>query len=111
MVDRQTRVKKKKFRKTPGSNTAVQYSRDKNSKARDSLTGKPLPGTSNQSKSVIGHLAKSKRRPSVPFGGILGSKSRREVWENYALVESGRKDITDVPIKLKKFIKIKEVSK
>jgi len=108
MVDRQTRVKKKKFRKTPGANTAVQYTRKKNSKARDCITGKPLPGTGNQSKASVRKLAKSKRRPSVIFGGILGSKTRREVWENYALVDAGKKDITEVPIKLKKFIKVKE---
>ncbi|MAG18015.1 MAG: hypothetical protein CL944_00910 [Candidatus Diapherotrites archaeon] len=111
MVDRQTRVKKKKFRKTPGSNTAIQYTRDKNSKARDPITGKQLSGTGNQSKAIVRGLAKSKRRPSVAFGGILGSKTRREVWENYALVDSGRKDITDIPIKLKKFVKVKEASK
>jgi len=113
MVDRQTRVKKRKFRRTPGAKTAVHYTRKKISKAKCGVTGKVLAGTGNQSKTSVRKKAKTKRRPSVKFGGVLGSKSRRDVWENYALIESGKKDINDIPTKLKRFVKIsiKEAAK
>jgi len=109
MVDRATRVKKKKFRKTPGGKTAVHYSRDKRTKAVCTITGQALHGTANQEKSSVRKKGKSTRRPSVKFGGVLSSKARREVWDNYALVESGKKETSEVPEKLKNFVpKVKE---
>jgi len=104
MVDRHTRVKKKKFRKTPGGKTVKHYSRSKKSKARDMITGQVLAGTGNQEKSSVRKTAKTKRRPSAAFGGVLSGKTRKEFWENYALVESGRKEMTEVPSKIKKLL-------
>ena len=104
MVDRGTRVKKKKFRKTPGGKKATHYSRDKKSKAKCAVTGAALAGTGNQTKSSSRKEAKSKRRPSVKFGGMLSSKTRREVWENYALIEAGKKETKDVTVKVRKYV-------
>ena len=105
MVDRQTRVKKKKFRKTPGSNTAIQYTREKNTKAKCSITGKQLAGTANQSKSAVNKLAKTKRRPSVKFGGVLSSKARKQLWEYKSLLELEKINLDEIPINFRKFIK------
>lgn len=104
MVDRGTRVKKKKHRKTPGGKSVVHYSRDSKSKAKCAATGKVLAGTGNQTKADSRKESKTKRRPSVKFGGVLGSEARRELWENYALVENNKKDINEVPAKLRKHI-------
>ena len=104
MVDRKTRVKKKKFRKTPGGITTIHYSKDKKSRAKCAVNGTILPGTGNQTKSDSRKKGKSTRRPSLKFGGILGSKARRELWENYALVTINKKKIEVVPTKIKKLI-------
>lgn len=105
MVDRQTRVKKKKFRRTPGGITATHYSREKKSRAKSMLSGKKLSGTGNQSKSRVRKKGKTTRRPSVKFGGMLQSKERKEVWENYSLVIAGKKEIEEVPMKIKGLVK------
>ena len=113
MVDRQTRVKKKKFRKTPGGVTTIHYSRDKKSRAKCMVNGTVLPGTGNQTKSDSRKKGKSTRRPSVKFGGIIGSKARRELWENYALVTTSKKEFEEVPSKIKNLMRqtVKEVKK
>ncbi|MCR4368335.1 MAG: hypothetical protein NUV67_00330 [archaeon] len=105
MVDRGTRNKSKIYRKTPGGKTTILRTRHKVSKAQCAITGKGLSGTTNQSKSSIGKLSKTSRRPSVAFGGVLSSKARREVWENFALVAGGRKKIEDVPTTIRKYVK------
>ncbi|HIH10297.1 MAG TPA: hypothetical protein HA254_06560 [Candidatus Diapherotrites archaeon] len=104
MVDRQTRVKKKKFRKTPGGKTAIHYSRAKRSYATCNVSGKKLAGTGNQSKSAVSKSPKSSRRPNVKFGGVLASPARTEVWENAALIIAGKMGINDVPSKSRKFV-------
>ncbi len=113
MVDTGTRVKNKKFRRTPGSKTVIHYSRDKKSTAKCAVTGVILQGTGNQTKSDSRKDAKSKRRPSVKFGGVLSSKVRREVWDNYVLVKENKKEINDVPSKIKQYVEsqTKKVSK
>jgi len=105
MVNRQTRVKKKKFRRTPGGKTVIHYSRDKKTYAKDSVTGKRLIGTGNQTKNAVRKKGKTTRRPSVKFGGILGGQTRKALWENYSLVISGRKEIEEVPVKFKGMLK------
>ncbi len=104
MVDRGSRVKKRKFRRTPGARVSVQYSRSKRTKARCAVTGKVLLGTGNQVKSAVRKVPKSVRRPSVKFGGVLSGEARRIVFEEFALVESGSKRIEDVPSKYKGFV-------
>ncbi|HLC92556.1 MAG TPA: hypothetical protein VJH23_02510 [archaeon] len=113
MVDRQTRMKKKRFAKTPGGRTAIHYSRSTTSYAECAVTGHKLAGTGNQTKSFVRKKAKTHRRPSVKFGGVLSSGARKELWENYALVISGKKQVTGIPAKLRKFVQasIKDVSK
>lgn len=104
MVDRHLRVKRKKFRRTPGGKTAVHYTNDKREIAECAVTGKILSGTGNQSKSVLKKSGKTSRRPSVKFGGVLGTEARRELWENYSLVISGKKKMNETPVRIKKFL-------
>ncbi len=104
VVDRQTRMKNKKFRRTPGGNTHIHYSRHERAYAECAVTGKKLHGTSDQTKSKVRAHPKSARRPSVKFGGVLSAPPRKELWEHVALVEAGRKKMEEVPAKLKKFI-------
>ena len=109
MVDRQTRMKKKKFRRAPGGKTVMHYSRDCTSYAECAVTGNKLAGTGNQTKSAVRKKPKTHRRPSVKFGGVLSAPARKELWENYALVVSGRKRMQGVRVKLRKFIEIAKV--
>ena len=105
MVDRATRVMRKRFRRTPGGTTATHYSRAKKTYAECAVTGNKLLGMGNQMKSSVRKNSKSAKKPSVKFGGVLSSPARKELWENYALVAAGRKDYNEVPSKLKKFLK------
>ncbi len=105
MVDRHNRVKKKKFRKTPGGRVAIHYSRAKKEFAECAITGRKLHGMGNQSKAKVRARAKTARRPSVKFGGMLSSGARRQIWENMALVETGRKTLQEVPAGIRHFVK------
>ncbi len=105
MVDRHNRVKKRKFRKTPGGRVVIHYSKAKHDYAECAITGQKLPGTGNQSKSKIRAIAKTHRRPSVKFGGMLSSSARRQIWENLALVETGKKSMHEVPAGIRHFVK------
>ena len=110
MVDRQTRMKKKRFRRTPGGATAVHYSRAITSYAQCAVTGEKLHGTGNQTKSRVRKEPKTHKRPSVKFGGILSSRARKELWENFALVAAKKKPMNEVPVKLRKFIEVAKVA-
>ncbi len=105
MVDRHNRVKKRKFRRTPGGRLAVHYSRAKREKAECAITGMNLHGTGNQSKAKVRARAKTARRPSVKFGGMLSSRARKRIWENMVLVETGRKTMQEVPAGIRHFVK------
>ena len=61
----------------------------------------------NQTKSRVRKMSKTQKRPSVKFGGTLSAPARKELWENSALVEAGKKQIGDVPAKFRKFIEAK----
>ena len=105
MVDRHNRVKKKKFRRTPGGAVVIHYSKAKREMAQCAITGQKLHGTGNQSKSWVRAIAKTERRPSVKFGGMLSSRARRRIWENMALVEMGKKTMHEVPAGIRHFVK------
>lgn len=105
MVDRHKRVKKKKYVRTPGGKTVKHYVNDKKSAAECMVTGEVLSGTGNQNRHKIRKKAATKRRPSVKFGGVLSSTARRQLWDNYALVTSRKKDFNEVPTKLKGLLK------
>ena len=105
VVDRKTRVKKKKFRRTPGSRVSVHYTKQKREYAECAVTGIKLHGTGNQNKAKLRAKARTARRPSVKFGGMLASSARKLVWENFALVVSGKKTLEKVPANVRHFVK------
>ncbi len=104
MVDRQTRVKKRKFRRTPGGKTVIHYSRGKKSYAECAVTGEKLHGMGNQEKSAVRKQAKSARRPSAQFGGVLSGRARKELWENVGLVMAQKKEVGQIPVRFRKFV-------
>lgn len=105
MVDRQTRVKKKRFRKTPGGKTVKVYSRYKRTYAECALTGIKMHGMSNQARSSVRKKSATERRPSAKFGGVLCGKARKIIAEQAALVSMGRKQEVEVPAKERHYVK------
>lgn len=102
MVDTGKRSMKKKMRKTPSKNS-IEYFKGKNSKRKCPITKKALLGvTHNQKKAK--KQSKTQKRPSVPFGGVLNSKARQEVFVEIGKIISGIKSIEEVDQKYRKFI-------
>ncbi|MDD3084066.1 MAG: hypothetical protein PHP82_03520, partial [Candidatus ainarchaeum sp.] len=76
--------------------------RESNQKKNCAITGKKLSGTSNKKPSKE---SKTQKKPSVPFGGILSTKAREQVFIETGKVIAKVKDIDDVDQKYKKFVK------
>ena len=95
---------KRKARKTP-SGTKDTYHKNKPSKVTCAVTGECLKGVPHARKSKVSKLSKTKKRPSVPFGGVLSSKAREQVFIETGKVVAGIKTIDDVDEKYKKYVK------
>jgi large subunit ribosomal protein L34e len=65
------------IRTAKGSKTV--YKKRRPSPATCSVTGEILKGVPRASPTKLKNMAKSKKRPSRPFGGVLSSKAAREV--------------------------------
>lgn len=85
-------ARKKRFVRTP-SGTKTRYAEKKPGKAK-CASGRPLPGTPHGNKSHIAKHAKTKRRPSRPFGGVLSAPMTKAVMKERAAmlapVEDGK---------------------
>ena len=55
-------------------------------------------------KAAIGKLAKSKKRPSAMFGGVLCSKCRNIVFDEAIKVNQESKKIEDVSLDIKNYV-------
>ena len=97
------RSKKKKFRKTI-TKTKIVYVKKKAKKQTDPITGKKLAGVPHGKKKGKLNIAKSKKKPTGMFGGILSGESRKKVIEETIKVKLGLKKLENVPIKEKKFV-------
>jgi ribosomal protein L34E len=105
------KTKKKKKRRTP-SGSKEYYVREKTGKRNCTVCNKQLHGVPHgKTAAEISRMSKTKKRPSVPFGGVLCTKCRRQVFEEKAKVENGLKNIEDVDLVIKKFIVNAEASK
>ena len=103
-------LKKKKRKTSKGSKDY--YVRDKTGKSVCALCGATLHGsTGGRRDSEVRKLAKTKRRASVPFGGVLCTKCRRVVAEEKAKLEAGLKEDSQIDLNIKKFVVVKEASK
>lgn len=69
---RQVRVK------TPGGKVKIQYKKRKPSKAQCAGCGDILKGVPRQRPHKIRKMAKTKKRPERPYGGVLCSKCMRK---------------------------------
>jgi ribosomal protein L34E len=98
------RGSKYRFKKT-ASETKKVYFEEKGKRKVCAITGEKLSGTSSGQKGKVSKESKSQRRPSVPFGGILGGKAREEVFTELGKVAAGIKTLDQVDEKYKKYIK------
>ena len=105
------KTKKKKKRRTP-SGSREYYVREKTAKRSCAICKGQLHGVPH-GKTVAGvsKLSKTEKRPSVPFGGVLCTKCRRQVFEERAKVENGLKKAEDLDLMIKKFVENKVASK
>ncbi len=75
---KKSRSQRRVFKKTPGGNTVLHFVRRKPGKAKCGNCGAVLAGVPAQRRFKIGRLAKTKKRPSRPYGGVLCTKCTRE---------------------------------
>ncbi len=68
---------RKIFTKVPGGRTSVQYKRKKPKMAKCSNCGDVLKGVPHELPYKMRTLAKTKKRPERPFGGLLCSRCMR----------------------------------
>ncbi|MFH1455557.1 MAG: 50S ribosomal protein L34e [archaeon] len=77
------RLRTKTFRKvkvkTPGGKTVLHHRYRKPSKAICAMCKKILPGVSNERPTKMQNIAKSKKRPERPYGGVYCSACTRKV--------------------------------
>ena len=66
-------------KKLPGGRLTVHYRRRKPAKAKCSACGKQLAGVPRQRPYKLKKIAKTKRRPSRPYGGLLCSPCTRKI--------------------------------
>jgi len=72
-----SRSLRKVFRKVPGGRVSVQYRRKKPSAPECSNCGAVLKGVPRELPYRMRSMAKTKKRPERPFGGVLCSKCMR----------------------------------
>lgn len=82
------RLKSRTFRrvfvKTPGAKTVLHYERRKPSKAHCAKCKKVLSGVPRELPHKMKTMAKTKKRPERPFGGVLCSSCSRELIKQQA---------------------------
>ncbi len=66
------------FKKITGNKVTVRYEKRKPSKAKCGNCGEVLKGMPRERPYKMRNMAKTKKRPSRPFGGVLCSKCARE---------------------------------
>lgn len=73
--------------KVPGGRTNIQFRKKKPSKSKCSKCGEQLSGVPKELPSKLKKLAKTKRRPERPYGGVLCSPCTRLLLKEKARVE------------------------
>lgn len=79
---------RKVFVKVPGGATKLHYRQRKPSKAVCGSCRKPLPGVARELPNKMKNMAKTKKRPERPYGGVLCSKCTRQLLKEKARGES-----------------------
>ena len=104
MVRPSKRWMKKKFKRI-SSQVTTEYYEGKKGVAHCAITGEKLSGTHTPTKGLASKKSKTQKRPSVPFGGNLGSKARTQVFEEVGKIKADIKTIDDVEQKYRTFVK------
>ena len=73
-----SRSMRRVYTKLPGSKVVIHYKKRKPSKAKCSECGAALSGVPRERPYKMQTMAKTKKRPSRPYGGVLCSKCMRE---------------------------------
>lgn len=78
-----SRSKKRIHVRIPSGKSVLRF-KEKRPGKPESPTGKSLPGTARGTKTEIGRLTKTQRRPSRPYGGVLNSPELRVIMRTRA---------------------------
>lgn len=98
------RRKKRGYRKTAKKTKMITRNK-KAHKMRCAITNQKLNGVSHGAKRAkLRKLSLTQKRPSVPFGGVLGSKARTFVLTEAIKVKMGIKKMEDVEIGIRKYV-------
>jgi large subunit ribosomal protein L34e len=81
-----SRSLRKIFVKTPGGKTTIHYKRRKPKAAHCGKCGAVLKGVARERPYKMRKMAKSKKRPSRPYGGILCTRCMRSLFIKKARV-------------------------
>ncbi len=72
-----SRSRRKVFRKTPGGRVSIHYKKRKPESAKCGNCGAVLKGIPREFPYKMKNMAKTKKRPERPFGGVLCSRCMR----------------------------------
>ncbi len=64
--------------RTPGGRVVTQYKKPKPAQAKCAMCGTPLKGVPRALPSKMQNMAKTKKRPERPYGGVLCSACMRK---------------------------------
>jgi len=87
-------------RRTPAKRISIIFKRRKKTKKHYSPISHKLLNATNSDPTV----AKSKRRPNRPFGGMLTSQESRQVIKYRELLNSKKIEEKDIPLKYRSFV-------
>ena len=105
MPKRSERYRKQKFRKSISAKTRKVSSARKASKKACPITGEALHGVPHgKGIAKTRKLAKTKRRPSVRYGGVLSSRARTQIVEEAVKIRENLKGLNDVDFRIRKFV-------
>ena len=79
MKTRRSRSLRRVMVKVPGGTTKLVYKKRKPGKPVCSACGDVLKGTLREVPSRMRHIAKTKKRPQRPYGGLLCSRCMRKL--------------------------------
>lgn len=105
MPKRSERVSRKKFVRTPGGETRVHFIEGKTGKRECALCKGQLHGVPHgKGRAQVRKLAKTERRPSGLFGGVLCSGCRTKIVEEAVKVKHGLKAAEQLTLNIKPFV-------
>lgn len=78
---KRSRSFRKVHRKVPGGKTSLHYKRKKPGKAKCGRCKAVLKGVPRERPYKMVRMAKTKKRPERPYGGVLCSKCMRELFK------------------------------